>query len=71
MLYQKSPISTHPHSPAHPLPLFFLALVFPCTGAYKVYKSNFKADIHSIPTRARNIAKEEQEQAEDLEDGER
>jgi hypothetical protein len=22
MLYQKSPISTHPHSPAHPLPLF-------------------------------------------------
>ena len=22
MLYQKSPISTHPHSPTHPLPLF-------------------------------------------------
>jgi hypothetical protein len=22
MLYQKSPIPTHPHSPTHPLPLF-------------------------------------------------
>jgi hypothetical protein len=38
MLYQKSPIPTHPtplptHSP-------LLALAFPCTGAYKVCMSN-------------------------------
>ena len=42
MLSRKSPIS--PHSPTHPLPYpptplpthsQFLALAFPCTGAYK------------------------------------
>jgi hypothetical protein len=38
MLYQKSPIPPHPF-PTHPFP-FFLALAFPCTGAYKVCVSN-------------------------------
>jgi hypothetical protein len=38
MLSQKSLIPS-PHFPTHPFP-FFLALVFPCTGAYKVCVSN-------------------------------
>jgi hypothetical protein len=37
MLSQKSPTPS-PHSPTHPFP--FLALVFPCTGAYKVCLTN-------------------------------
>jgi hypothetical protein len=37
--YPKSPPYPHPpNSPTHPLPI--LALAFPCTGAYKVCKSN-------------------------------
>jgi hypothetical protein len=40
MLSQKSPTpSLPPHSPTHPFP--FLALVFPCTGAYKVCLSQW------------------------------
>jgi hypothetical protein len=37
--YPKSPPYPPPHFPTHPFP-FFLALVFPCTGAYTVCKSN-------------------------------
>jgi hypothetical protein len=36
--YDKSPPYPPPHSPTYPLPL--LVLVFPCTEAYKVCKTN-------------------------------
>jgi hypothetical protein len=37
--YPKSPQYTPPHTPL-PTNSHFLALAFPCTGAYKVCKSN-------------------------------
>jgi hypothetical protein len=38
MLSQKPPTPSPPHSPTHPFP--FLALAFPCIGAYKVCLSS-------------------------------
>jgi hypothetical protein len=38
--YPKSPPYPPPHFPTHPFPIFFLALAFPCTGAYTVCVSN-------------------------------
>jgi hypothetical protein len=39
MLSQKFPIPTPPHPTPLPTHSYFLALAFPCTGAYKVCKT--------------------------------
>jgi hypothetical protein len=43
LIYTSNAIPKVPHTlPSTPLPThsYFLSLTFPCTGAYKVYKSN-------------------------------